>query len=538
MTGEFSMYASLPRTRAVALAAVAACAASVQAAPPSWRTVVSVADTLPGSTLHFQSFGQPSINAAGLVVMRARSRSGASGEPLRGVYARAMGSVAGPAYAVFDNGSAVPGPNNAGEGGAPVTFTEFAAFARIGLFDDTIATRGQSEPLWVYTLPDGSETRVGTSGVYAVRRGQPLSVAGQFGGVPGLEVYAVPGAAPGTRFDQFPGAPAVGGLGRVAFKGNWTEGDVSKTGVFVRQAGARLSDAPTLPIATSDTVIPGQPEGGVRFGATAPPSAAGEQIAFLGVDSEESPTLGGIYLAPSQAWPMLTPVIRIGDPVPDDPSRTGVSRLGEALSYDGRVLAFWGSWGAETRQVLLTCPVDGNADLIAYCLSQYPDGHVVDVPLHQGVFVHDTRSGLTRAVAVTGAEVEDFLYWTFSGRPPGVGGGDGEDAEPPRWRSATFVAAQGVAGGAQLAFKAQRPGGGVDALLLATVGRRGVATQTLLQTGDPGTVVDPSAPAGATVTTFGVERDGLRNGRLVINAGMLDAVTGESWAGIYLTPTR
>lgn len=511
-----------------------------QPVPLQWSTVANTATPMPGSGVAFNSFNQPSVNATGWVVMRARGKGAqGAGEPPRGIYARQMGNAPGPLTVIFDTSTAVPGPNNGGTGGAPVTFTEFPAFARVGMQDDTVATRGQSNPLWVYTLPDGTETRVGTSGVYALRNGAGLSVAGQFGAVPDLSYYGVPGAPAGTRFDQFPGAPAVGGQGRIAFKGNWTEGSTSKTGVFVRQAKARQPQAPTLRIASSDTLIPGQPDGGVRFGSTAPPSAAGGQLVFLGVDNEDAPTLGGLYLAPMRDLPGLTPLVEIGQPVPGEPTRQPFARLGEALSFDGRYVAFWGSWGTETRSLLLLCPTDGNADLIAYCNAQYPDGYLAEVPLHQGFFVHDLRTGRTLQAASTGAQHEDFLYWTYSGRPPGTGGGDGDDAEPPRWRSAAFAAVQAGARGADLVFKARAPGSPVvDGIFLATVSPRQLAETPLLQTGDGATAVDPMAPAGASIVTLGIERDSLRNGWLAINASMLDAVTGEAWAGVYVARTR
>lgn len=533
-----------PRRACVAgLVALVPLAVTAQPVPTGWSTVANTATPLPGASATFNSFNQPSVNGAGLVVMRARGKGAqGSGEPPRGIYARQMGGTPGPLATVFDTTTAVPGPNNAGAGGAPVAFTEFPAFARIGLQDDTIATRGQSNPLWVYTLPDGSETRVGTSGVYTLRRGAGLSVAGQFGAVPELAYYGVPGAPPGTRFDQFPGAPAVGGLGRIAFKGNWAEDGVGKTGVFVRPAWARAPEAPTLRIASSDTLVPGQPDDGARFGSTAPPSAAGSQVVFLGLDSEEAPTLGGIYLAPMQHLPALAPLVEIGQPVPGEPSHAPFARLGEALSFDGRYLAFWASWGAETRSLLLTCPTDGNADLIAYCLAQYPGGYRVEVPLNQGFFVHDLRTGRTLRAARTGTQHEDFLYWTYSGRPPGTGGGDGDegdDAEPPRWRSAAFAAVQAGARGAEVVFKARAYGEPVvDGLYWAAVGLRQTVETPLLRTGDAATSVDPMAPAGASITTLGVERDSLRNGWLAINASMLDAVTGEAWAGVYVARTR
>jgi hypothetical protein len=515
--------------------------ALAQGSPLVWTTVANIADTMPGTASRFNSFNQPSVNALGLVVMRARGKgSQGGGEPMRGIYSRQMGAVPGSITTVFDTATVVPGPNNTEVGGQPTTFTEFPAFARVGLTNDMIATRGQSNPLWVYTLPDGTETRVGTSGVYAYRAGLGLSAAGQFGSVPDLGYYAVPGATPGTRFDQFPGAPTVAGRNRVAFKGNWTDG-VSKTGVFVRVAAPRQPKAPTVMIASSDTLIPGQPDDGARFGSTAPPSAAQDSLVFLGVDNEDAPTLGGIYTAPLESLPPLTPLVQIGDTVPDEAAGATFTKLGEALSYDGRFVAFWGSWGSETRTVVLTCPTDGQAALIAYCLETYPDGYAVEVPVHQGFFVHDTASGQTRTVVKTGPRFYDFLYWTFSGRPPGVGSAEAEDPELPRWRSAAFTAVQrlGVAGRSQAAFKGRLVGEpAIDGLYLATVGGPRASVDTIAETATPGALLDPMAPAGASIISLGLERDGLRTGWLAITAGMLDELTGESWAGVYVARTR
>ena len=64
-------------------------------------------------------------------------------------------------------------------------------------------------------------------------RRQPRTATSLLGAVPGYESYSVPGAAAGTRFDQFPGAPAVDGS-TVVFKGNYTESGVGRTGVFYR----------------------------------------------------------------------------------------------------------------------------------------------------------------------------------------------------------------------------------------------------------------------------------------------------------------
>ena len=38
------------------------------------------------------------------------------------------------------------------------------------------------------------------------------------------------------------------------------------------------------------------------------------------------------------------------------------NRLGEGVSFDGRFVAFWGAWGAETKTLVLQCPTEGNQD--------------------------------------------------------------------------------------------------------------------------------------------------------------------------------
>ena len=123
----------------------------------------------------------------------------------------------------------------------------------------------------------------------------------------------------------------------------------------------------------------------------------------------------------------------------------------------------------------LYCPTEGNKDRIAYCnqklvcedtgetigdpnsicddktdpnygISCYQDKQV---PVNQGIFVHDTApGGTTRTVAKTGARFDEFLFWNYSGKTPCTGGGHSEegaedDGEPARWRSSAFVAVSG-----------------------------------------------------------------------------------------------
>ena len=133
----------------------------------------------------------------------------------------------------------------------------------------------------------------------------------------------------------------------------------------------------------------------------------------------------------------------------------------------------------------------------------------------------------------------DFLYWVFSGRAPGVGQGDDESEELARWRSSAFTAVSerqypGVGGGQEstfeVAFKGRR--GELDGVYLSR-GSEGTLIGALT-TMMPGTLVDPDAPVGSTIVTLGIEREALRDDWFVVSASMLDEVTKESWAGVYI----
>jgi hypothetical protein len=503
-----------------------------------WSTVANSATVIPGGDGRtFNSFNQPSVNGVGIVVIRAQGKGAAgSGEPLRGIYVRRISGTPGTVTPAFDSLTEVPQPNNTQTNGALATFNEFPSFPRIGRDSLTLATRGQSTPVWTYTLPDGTETRTGTAGVYAYRLGQRVTAMSQLGAVPGFEHFAVPGAAPGTKFDQFPGSPAIAGATTVVVKGNYSDAGVPKTGIFFRDFTAT---APTQRIASSDTVIPGPNPLGTTFGSTAPPSASATDVVFVGLDNEESPTMGGVYRAPLAPSPALETLVAIGGPVPGEASGVSFGSLGEGLTFDGRYVGFWGAWGTDTRPVTLVCPTDGNKDVIAACLEQYPSGStVVQVPVNQGFFVHDLQARRSWRAARTGSGgYIDFVYWHFSGRPPGAGGDEGgDDFEGPRWRSGSFVAVNGHGNFAQVVFKGRKSEmPTIDGVYATIVPMAVGAPKVVLETGMAGNLVDPQAPAGAAVTTLGIERDGLRGAWIVVSAGMLDEITGESWAGIYLT---
>ena len=545
------------RSASFAFALVSALGATPGVAQPVlWGTVASNADVAPGGdpTATFRSYSQPAINDAQLVVFRARSRPESGGAQIDGIYSRDV-SAPGPIVKLLARDDAVPAPNNTDYQGLPAAFTEFPSIPRIDATSSLIATRGSHRPVWTYLL-GLTETRVGTSGIYAFPFDSAVTGASLLGSAVEADQvtlsfpqYSVPGAMPGTRFDQFPGSPAEFDGKAIAFKGNYTDpaDGMGRTGVYYRDVVSDPARYTGL-IANSNMLIPNQSPGGtVTFDSTAPPSAANGWVYFVGLDNEDAPTLGGIYRAhvsinsPVLQTPPLHTLVGIGDQVPGEDAGTGFRTFGEGLSVssDGSQVAFWASWGAETFQKTLLCPTDGNADLIAYCNEQYPTGLVVDVPVNQGIFVYDTASAQTIRIARTGENgLEDFLFWVFSGKPPGVGGGD-EGAEPPRWRSSAFAALSVISGQpAQVAFKAQR--NGTQGIYAREVFQPALVTVAEVGT-TPGTAIDPLAPPGSVVSALGVERDGFRNGNLAITASMLyvdpqDPDVSVGWAGIYAGP--
>ena len=529
-----------------------------------WKTVVNNKTEIPGisPTRYFNSYNQPSVNKSGLVVFKGQSKSDSgSGEaiataapteskPTVGIYVRDMNSTAD-ITKITDNSSAVPDPNN-----LAATFIQFPSFPRIDMDTSTVAFRGQSQPVYKYLLTDGNETRIGTTGIFSNPGGSLATGASLLGIVQDavnnidFSYFKVPGVTPVTRFDQFPGSPAVTGNSTIVFKGNYTEGIIGKTGVFYRDLASNGGLAPVELIANSDTLIPNQSEGGtVVFGSTAPPSAANGVAVFVGLDNEDNPTMGGVYeapLAPSQA---LDTIVGIGSQVPGERNGVTFNRLGEGLSFDGRYVAFWGAWGSNTKLRVLVCATDGNKDVIAACNAMYPNGYKAKIPVNQGIFVYDRVDKTLTPVAKTPGEFDDFVYWVFSGRPPAAGSStEGGEAEPPRWRSSSFIAVEGHENGTfafGVTFKAKI--GPVDGIYLAQGPAQGPDAPPILTVVDtymPGQEVDPlAAPEGSTVATVGMERDGLRGNQLVISSSMLyeyiddtGALVSLSNAGIYLTP--
>ncbi|MFP5236285.1 MAG: IPT/TIG domain-containing protein [Acidobacteriota bacterium] len=533
----------------------------------TWRTVVNNKVTVPDAEGQlFNSYNQPSVSGHGTVVFKGQSK-GQSG-PTVGIYLRDMSGDGFPIVGRAAKGMAVPEPNNTFYNGSKAGFIQFPSFPRIDIDTENIAVRGQSKPVYTYTTTDGLESRLGSAGVYTTAGGGELKTGvSLLGSLPDFEYMKVPSAG-GTRFDQFPGSPAIY-HNQVVFKGNYTVGDTGKTGVYFRDVvpDPETGEYAVQRIADSDTLIPGQPEGGTVFGSTAPPSAANGNMVFVGLDNEDAPTLGGIYLAPLAPNPPLTTLVSVGSSgtrVPGEAPGVTFNRLGEGLSFDGRYVAFWAAWGPETRTRTLICGVDGNQEMLDSCRATYPDGFSTEIPIHQGIFVYDTQASenpLTAIAKTDSGEFTDFLYWVFSGRPPNVGdttgngsGGSGEDGdsggdvpgsdeipEPPRWRSSAFVSVDAAPSmgpgqdGFVVAFKATADSS--DGIYLAHSSDLS-RVQTVVDTTTTATDIDSEAPAGSLITTVGMERDGLRNNRLVLTSSMLNSETTESNAGIYITPVQ
>ncbi len=305
--------------------------------------------------------------------------------------------------------------------------------------------------------------------------------------------------------------------------------------MYFRDVVADGGKAPVQLIADSKTEIPGH--AGTNFGATAPPSAAGNRMVFLGVDNEDAPTAGGIYMAEIDKTKnpdtpsLLKTIVAIGQAVVGKVGEF-ITRLGEGLSFNSKQVAYWGAWGDETRAITVSCDSIENKNFKTFCNQQdngstagsgtAGDGlYSFDVPLHQGFFVTDVDSLETRLLAETGPDFLDFVFWHFSGRVPGEEGE--EDGEPARWRSASFIASDGW----NAAFQALLDSGGASGLYLSY----GNQLFTIAESGMDGSVLDPMA-AGLPIVSAGIERDGYRDGWLAINASF--ASEEEGWAGIYV----
>ena len=517
-----------------------------QVAGLRWSTAVNHSYVIPKTKKSFNSYNQPSINKNGLVVFRARGK----GHPrATGIFKSHLKG------GIIESGAdllvVVPYPNNLG-----TQFNEFPSIPRVSPTTGLIATRGNHQPVYTYVLPDGSETRAGTTGIYVTGNGLALVTgASKLGGVPDFEFFAVPGSDPPVPFEVFPGSPSITDDGTIVFKGNYTEDGVGKTGAFFRRIyntpGGGKHSAGVL--ATTDREIPNVPPSAgfkeMKFGSVAPPSAAGNKAVFVAVDNEDNPNFGGLYLVDIEDDPALEPLVEIGNPIPGL-EHLALNRIGEALAFDGRFVAFWGAWGADSRTVRLYCPEEGNADRRAYCkggdpLSRFDKENErwfqeKEVPANQGLFLFDTYTGVAY-LASDVSSFDDYLYWGYTGMVPGVGHeADDSDGEAPRWRSSAYLAVDD----GTVAFKA-RTGyldkkntyfNPIDGIYLVQP-MTGPQTGMVIETGMDGRILDPNMPPLLSeifpITEIGLEREGLRGGYLAIAAKM--GTEEDGWGGIYVT---
>ena len=595
---------------AVTIVGLCCIGAEATAAPPEveqWSIVANNGYDAPGSAMpgsealrKFNSYNPPSINASGLVVFRARSTGQQQG-PFSGVFLRDLDTL-GAIRRFVDRRATVPEPNNTfypvpGQSGVDELgqFNEFPSFPRIAQNANLVATRGNHRPVWTYVVgtdPDTGEpieSRVGTTGIYVnLDAGEPISPyilgVGALGSVPEFSLFSVPDAPAGTKFDVFPGSPVITDAGVVAFKGNYTEAVApgiltGKTGIYYRQleVASGGGGASVQWIANSNTVIPnpGPCVLGTTFGSTAPPSGSGDQIVFVGLDNEEQPSCGGIYLATLFDTPeQLTTLVDLNTQVPDEGGAT-FSKLGEGLSFDGRFVGFWGAWGPATKTVRLYCSEEGNSirrnfcnnsgefagrgDPLSVCDDTTDDTERCyqerNVPVNQGVFAYDTVQGTLSLLARTG-DFDDFTYWNYSGAPPGMGESEG-DAEPPRWRSSAFLAVSSVGMPRTLRVAFQARTGEVDPNshlytnpidgIYLTTNEADTTIEPLVETGTDGTLLDPAAvwdddedpltPAvPLPIASVTLEREAFRGDWLAISASM--GVEEAGWAGLYATKVR
>ena len=79
--------------------------------------------------------------------------------------------------------------------------------------------------------------------------------------------------------------------------------------------------------------------------------------------------------------------------------------FGEAISFNGRWVAFWGAWGHSDMHFELDCPEPWEVDdeeLSKYCHDQHHAHDHVEVRRSQGIFVHDLETDTTYLVALNG----------------------------------------------------------------------------------------------------------------------------------------
>ncbi len=522
----------------------------------AWMTIANGNSVLPGTTTPFASFSGVSINTAGMAVFRGTSilttSEGSTGETssTSGIYTADLANGGAPTKLV-DITTFVPQPTNTLYNNAGPKFGSFLSTPNIDASSSFVGFNA-THPAVVY-LPAGG--RGGDKGLYGNPGGTLttgvaaiISALEADGSTTDYSYFQVPDL-PGVAFGGFPNAPAAVGGNTLVFKGDYLDGTVVGTGIYYRNIGG--TSVVGLIASTHTTLMP---DNTVRFAYIGAPSAVGTSTVFVGYNKKTAPTAGGIYLATQlTSAPALTPLVTIGTPVPGQAETDTFTQFGDALSFDGRNVAFWGAWGTETTAKHLTCTDNADPSLTAYCLTVFPTGQDVQVPVHQGLFVYDTSQGKLTPIATTSAGFADFAYYTFFGIPPevmpedvgpgsgnGSGGGEDETEGEVPLETPAFVLAPNIAivagstqGTYQVVFKGNT--GGVDGLYM-TSGPTTAAIQMVLDTTMLGQTIDPGAAETSMIRKLDLDRVGMNGTRLSIGSTMITTNadgTTSTMSGLY-----
>jgi hypothetical protein len=309
------------------------------------------------------------------------------------------------------------------------------------------------------------------------------------------------------------------------------------------------------------------------FGSTASPSIVDSKMVFRGLDNEDNPGCGGIYMAEMDSinYPALKSLVSLETTVPGEEDGVTFTSFGEGLSYDGRAVGFWAGWGDELEPILLCCPKTGNKARRDFCLnkggggdpntvcdnSTAPDGcdsgcyQNKTVLVNQGIFVYDSEDDSIKAVAKGSTkEGTDFVFWNYSGKPPEAGPTNETDsAEPPRWRSSATLALSQYN---SIAYKLKDEDKGSIGIYHWKDEGIVSSSRIIVETGQNCTILDAEGVASAEVSllveSVAMERDSFRGSNLVVSVACAieveDTDTDESegeeevegdWGGIYLT---
>lgn len=499
-----------------------------------WRPLANTSTTVPGLTVPFSIFGSPSVNSSGTVVFTGTSALSTSGSgetsSTLGVYSVAPSNLA--ITKIADTATLVPDPNTLTYGNSLAKFGGFPSFASIDQDSPLVAFAATHPPV----LQFASSGKAGNAGLYANPSDILVTGVGLFTQAP-YTYFQVPDMPAGTAFNGLPVSPAVVNGSTLVFKGDYLNGTTVAMGVYYRDLTATNGSSEVQLIAsTVSTLIPGQ---GVKFGYIAAPSAESGKVVFVGYNRSDNPAAGGIYSAPVAQAPALTQLVKIGDAVPGESAT--FTRFGDAVSFDGRYVGFWGAWGTENTTRHLTCPTDGDPALDAYCLTIFPSGFDAQVPVHQGIFVYDTIANSLTAIAKTGNGFSDFTYWPFVGTvpeeaPTGTGSGEVEvPVEVPAFVLSPHVVVTGSASSSYMvAFEAST--GPVDGIYSGSESNPG-AIVTVVDTTMPATTLDLNANSTTRIKKLDMEREGLRGNWLTIGSTMVDSATQAGSSGIYAADT-